>query len=112
MRIPGSIFVVCATAWTAACGAATTSAATLKQHLAERYADAPILFEENRGQAPKGVAFVARGLGRRILVRPAGAEVWMPIRDGRATLGISIGYEHANKAARGEALDAIAARSG
>jgi hypothetical protein len=104
-----------AAVWTIAAAfgsAAAPDKNAVKLHLIEKYGSSPILFEENRGQAPEGVEFVARGLGRRILIRPTGVELRVPARDGRAMQAIAIGFAGANKVARGEARDAIAGRSG
>src|ERR1039457_909564 len=111
MRIQISGIAVCALAAAASCIAATPDNA-IKHHLVDKYGDSPILFEENRGQAPKGVEFVARGLGKRILIQPTGFEVCVRGRDGRTIEAIFLGFADANEGARGEGRDATAARSG
>src|SRR2546429_4753046 len=105
MRISFSSIALCALTATLSSRADTSADSNHKRHLIDKYADSIILFEENHGQAPQGVEFVARGLGRRILIRPTGVQVFTPRE-------ISIGFAGANSAARGEARDAIAARSG
>src|SRR5258707_1318679 len=111
MRITISFIAMCAIAGTMLCSAASPDKDAVKLRFIEKHGSSPILFEENRGQAPKDVDFVARGLGRRILIRPSGVDVWVPLRDGR-TEAISIGFAGANEGAQGEAQDAIAGRTG
>ena len=97
MKIHNLTITVCALAAPTLCCAATAANDALKRQLVEKYDAAPILFVENRGQAPKGVDFVSSGLGRKILTRKSGVELYLPGREPDTAQKISIDFDRTNK---------------
>ena len=68
--------------------AATTAFATgeatspdTRTHVTASLAQLPLAFEPNRGQAPEGAEFLARGAGYTIVLRASGADLLLRARD-------------------------------
>src|SRR5208283_2853765 len=104
--------VVCALAAPTICCAATALNDAAKRQLISKYETSQILFVENRGQAPKGVDFVSTGLSRRVLTRASGVDIYVSGSAPNTVRTVSIAFDNANKAARGEAADPTETRSG
>ena len=107
-----SLAVVCVLTAPTICCAATTVSDAARRQLVENYETSPILFVENRGQAPKGVDYVSSGLGRRVLTHASGADIFVSGNKPNTVRSISIGFDHANLQARGEAIEPTETRSG
>lgn len=107
-----TLAVVCALAAPGICCAAAALTDAAKRQLISKYETSHILFVENRGQAPQGVDFVSSGLSRRVLTRASGADIYVPGSTPHTARIVSIGFDNANKMARGEAADPTETRSG
>ncbi|HLJ47148.1 MAG TPA: SBBP repeat-containing protein [Bryobacteraceae bacterium] len=94
------------------CYGAPASNDALKREVVQRYEIAPLAFSENRGQAPRGVDYVSSGLGHRILVRRSGVEIYTATGRSSESHRIAVQFDGASPTAKGEALEATAARSG
>ncbi len=103
---------VCVLAAPTICCAATALNDAAKRQLVSKYETSPILFVENRGQAPQGVDFVSSGLSRRVLTRSSGADIYVSGSKPNTVRTVSIGFDNANRAARGEAAEPTETRSG
>jgi hypothetical protein len=104
--------LVCALAAPTICCAATALNDAAQRQLVSKYETSPILFVENRGQAPQGVDFVSSGLGRRVLTRASGVDIYVAGSAPHKVRTVSIGFDNANKSARAEAAEPTETRSG
>ena len=112
MRIQILTTVVCSLTASSICGIAATPSEAQKHEIIQNYQNRSLLFEENRGQAVKGVGYVARGLDRGIAIRPTGVDIYMPTGEKLAPHQVSINFERANGGAKGEAVEPTANVSG
>ncbi len=93
------------------CCADTSVSDAARRQITKKYEAAQILFEKNLGQAPDGVDFVSRGLGREVVVRGTGASIYVNSQDGERH-AISFHLVRARAGARGQALEPTEARGG
>ena len=112
MRIQILTTVVCGLTASSICGIAATPSEAQKRDIIQQYQNGSLLFEENRGQAAKGVGYVSRGLDRGIAVRPTGVDIYVPTGEKLAPHQVSINFERANGGAKGEAVEPTANVSG
>src|SRR5579864_3350090 len=74
----------------------------------ENFGQSPLTLEENRGQAPQGVDFVALGLGHKFLLSPTGATLELFDAGRKSSESVQLQLVGASSAARGEGLDRVA----
>lgn len=83
-----------------------------KPQIVEKYEAAPLVFAENRGQAPKGIDFVSSGLDRRILTRRSGVDIYLAGRTPHTSHKISITLQNAQSRSAVKAAEPSETRSG
>ena len=72
------------------------------------FGQSALTLEENRGQAPQGVDFVALGLGHKFLLSPTGATLQLFDAATKSSDSVQLQLVGANASSRGEGLDRVA----
>jgi hypothetical protein len=77
----------------------------------QAYAQTPLIFEPNVGQASPGVDFVARGTGYVLQLADGNATLSIPAANGHAGLQLQLGLVGANRAATAQGEQPLTSRS-
>jgi uncharacterized repeat protein (TIGR01451 family) len=74
----------------------------------ENFGQSALTLEQNRGQAPRGIDFVALGLGHRFLLSPTGTTLELFDVAAKRSESVEVQLVGANRSSRGEGLDRVA----
>src|SRR5579862_4200478 len=108
LRVALSVLVgVSAMAQTPAVGVYPDKQGQLRQIL-ENFGKSALTLEQNRGQAPQGIDFVALGFGHKFLLSPSGATVELFNPETKRPYSVKLQMVGSHPSAPAQALDRVA----